>query len=201
MTVKKISRPAFHASGFTKGSWGFLEASAFVFVLRGATADRVSARLTLEAGDFFHDPLPAADAYLLMDLLHDWADADALRILEAVRRAAPARGRLLIIETLVPDEPGPHFGKTLDIIMLAVTGGRERRRILPPILAVPSLALLCLQPVHEQHRYGRDDEQQKIGHGRRVAHVEEVHPYLVRVDAQHFGHVGGTTASEDEYRI
>ena len=22
--------------------------------------------------------------------------------------------------------PGPHFGKTLDIIMLAVTGGRER---------------------------------------------------------------------------
>jgi hypothetical protein len=34
----------------------------------------------------------------------------------------------LIIETLVPDAPGPHFGKTLDLIMLAVTGGRERTR-------------------------------------------------------------------------
>jgi hypothetical protein len=32
----------------------------------------------------------------------------------------------LIVETLVRDTPGLHFGKTLDIIMLAVTGGRER---------------------------------------------------------------------------
>ena len=33
---------------------------------------------------------------------------------------------MLIVETLVPETPGPHFGKSLDIIMLAVTGGRER---------------------------------------------------------------------------
>jgi hypothetical protein len=26
----------------------------------------------------------------------------------------------------VPEAPGPHFGKTLDVIMLAVTGGKER---------------------------------------------------------------------------
>jgi hypothetical protein len=61
-----------------------------------------------------------------MDLLHDWDDADAARILAAVRRAAKPTSRLLIVETLVPETPGPHFGKTLDIIMLAVTGGRER---------------------------------------------------------------------------
>jgi hypothetical protein len=83
-------------------------------------------RLTLAGGDFFVDALPAADLYLLMDLLHDWGDADAARILGAVRRAAAPGARLLIIETLVPETPGPHFGKTLDIIMLAVTGGRER---------------------------------------------------------------------------
>jgi hypothetical protein len=35
---------------------------------------------------------------------------------------------VLIIETLVPEVVGPHFGKTVDIIMLAVTGGRERTR-------------------------------------------------------------------------
>jgi hypothetical protein len=83
-------------------------------------------RLSLLSGDFFADPLPAADLYLLMDLLHDWDDADAVRILTAVRRAARPGTHLLIVETLVPDTPGPHFGKTLDIIMLAVTGGRER---------------------------------------------------------------------------
>jgi hypothetical protein len=83
-------------------------------------------RLTLVGGDFFVDALPAADLYLLMDLLHDWDDGDAARILGAVRRAARPGARLLIVETLVPETPGPHFGKTLDIIMLAVTGGRER---------------------------------------------------------------------------
>jgi hypothetical protein len=83
-------------------------------------------RLTLTSGDFFADELPAADLYLLMDLLHDWDDVDAARILSAVRRAAPPQSRVLIVETLVPETPGPHFGKTLDIIMLAVTRGRER---------------------------------------------------------------------------
>jgi C-methyltransferase len=85
-------------------------------------------RLTVKPGSFFVDELPRADAYLLMDLLHDWDDADAARILQAVRRAAPSGAKLLIVETLVAEAPGPHFGKTLDIIMLAVTGGRERTR-------------------------------------------------------------------------
>ena len=83
-------------------------------------------RLELVGGDFFVDALPSGDLYVLMDVLHDWDDADAARIVTAVRRSARPRSRLLIIETLVPEIPGPHFGKTLDIIMLAVTGGRER---------------------------------------------------------------------------
>jgi hypothetical protein len=83
-------------------------------------------RLRIVAGDFLAGELPAADAYVLMDLLHDWSDPDAARILAAVRRAAQAHARLLIVETLVAEAPGPHAGKTLDVIMLAVTGGRER---------------------------------------------------------------------------
>jgi hypothetical protein len=83
-------------------------------------------RLTLIGGDFFADALPAADLYLLMEVLHDWDDADATRILAAVRRAASPGARVLIVEILVPDTPGPHSGKTRDVIMLAVTGGRER---------------------------------------------------------------------------
>jgi hypothetical protein len=96
-------------------------------VVAGASSLR-SPRLEIAAGDFFVDTPPQADLYLLMDLLHDWRDDDATRILASVRRGAPAHARVLIIETLVPESPGPHFGKTLDIIMLAVTGGRERTR-------------------------------------------------------------------------
>jgi hypothetical protein len=103
------------------------EAAGILFELPQVVADTKPApRMQIVTGDFFADTLPAADAYLLMDLLHDWVDSDAARILEAVRRAAPPHARLLIVETLVSDAPGPHLGKTLDIIMLAVTGGRER---------------------------------------------------------------------------
>jgi hypothetical protein len=106
-------------------------ARGILFELPRVAADAAaakSARLEIVAGDFFTAGLPAADLYMLMDLLHDWRDEDAAQILSAVRRAAPAHARLLIIETLVPEAPGPHFGKTLDLIMLAVTGGRERTR-------------------------------------------------------------------------
>ena len=94
-------------------------------VIPEAAAHR-SARLSLQPGDFFADALPAADAYLLMEVIHDWNDEDASRILAAVRRAAPANARLLIIEAIVSETPGPDFSKVLDVIMLAVTGGRER---------------------------------------------------------------------------
>jgi hypothetical protein len=85
-----------------------------------------SERLLLQPGDFFSDPLPACDAYLLMEVIHDWGDEEAIAILKAVRAAAPAHARLLVIEQLVPDEPGPHWAKTLDVLMLAVTGGLQR---------------------------------------------------------------------------
>jgi hypothetical protein len=89
-------------------------------------SDIRSDRLELEAGDFFVDRLPSADAYLLMEVIHDWTDDKAAKILAAVRRSAPRHAHVLIIETVVSDASGPHFGKTLDVIMLAITGGRER---------------------------------------------------------------------------
>lgn len=89
-------------------------------------ADIASPRLKLVAGDFFKDDLPVADCYLLMEVLHDWDDAHASAILAAVRRVAPRHARVLIIETLVSDDPGPGYGKSIDVMMLAVTGGRER---------------------------------------------------------------------------
>ena len=83
-------------------------------------------RLSLQAGDFFADPLPAADAYVLMEILHDWDNADCLRILSAIRRAAAPGAKLIVIEDGIAVRGQDAGGHNLDVIMLAVTGGRER---------------------------------------------------------------------------
>ena len=104
-------------------------ASGLLFELPHVIADATqiaSARLELMAGDFFVDPLPIADVYVLMEVIHDWNDEDAARILSALRRVAPKHARILLVETLVSESAELEFGKVLDIIMLAVTGGRER---------------------------------------------------------------------------
>jgi hypothetical protein len=85
-------------------------------------------RLALQSGNFFKDPLPRCDLYALMEVIHNWNDAEALAILQAVRRAASAQSRVLIIERMVSSEPGPDRAKLLDVAMLCVAGGRQRTR-------------------------------------------------------------------------
>jgi len=86
----------------------------------------VSERVTRQGGDFFAS-VPKADAYIIKHILHDWSDADSVRILSSVRAAAPAGARVLIVELVVEPRPGPDLAKLLDLEMLAVTtGGRER---------------------------------------------------------------------------
>ena len=100
---------------------GILFDQAHVIHASGAPSDR----LTLQAGDFFTDDLPTCDAYLLMDVIHDWDDEHATKILRRMRSAAPANARVLVIEAIVPDDPQPSWYKTLDIWMLAI-GGKQR---------------------------------------------------------------------------
>lgn len=89
-------------------------------------APLASPRLKLRAGDFFKDALPAADAYLIMEVIHDWPDAESVAILSAIRRAAPRDAKLLLIEQIVPDTPGPDWSKALDVLMLTLLGGKQR---------------------------------------------------------------------------
>lgn len=83
-------------------------------------------RLTVIPGDFLTDPLPACDAYVLMNVIHDWDDERAIAILSSVAKAGRAGGSVLVVETVLPSGGGPHYAKTLDVLMLAITGGRER---------------------------------------------------------------------------
>jgi len=94
--------------------------------------EAIGDRLTAQGGDFFRGPLPCCDAYLLMEVLHDWTDAQSQQILRQIRNAASDAAKLLVVETVLPDENarvdgnGVHFGNHLDINMMVLTGGRER---------------------------------------------------------------------------
>ena len=61
-----------------------------------------------------------------MEVIHDWPDAEAAAILSAIQKSASPSSRVLIIENVLNENQPDPRGHTLDIIMLAVTGGRER---------------------------------------------------------------------------
>jgi len=106
-------------------------ATGVLFDLPQVAAEAAAAasdRMTVQGGDFFKDDLPTCDAYLVMEVIHDWGDEESVAILRAIRRAAPPHARLLLIEQIVPATAGPHWSKMLDIHMLALLGGRQRTR-------------------------------------------------------------------------
>ncbi len=74
-------------------------------------------------GNFF-ESVPRGDVHLLSTILHDWDDNSAQRILETVHAAGGKR--LVVLDAVI--EPGntPDGAKWLDLLMLALAGGRER---------------------------------------------------------------------------
>lgn len=85
-----------------------------------------SDRLTLHGGDFFAGGLPASDAYIMIQILHDWSDEETVRILESIRKAAPPHAKLLLAEFLLPEEPKPSWTLLIDLVMMTELTGRER---------------------------------------------------------------------------
>jgi len=87
-------------------------------------------RYEFVAGDFFADPLPRADAYIVKSVIHDWDDERSVTLLRAIGRAMSAAARLLVVEPLLPEHPGTSGFDAMmahtDLNMLVVTGGRER---------------------------------------------------------------------------
>lgn len=94
-------------------------------VIEAARAES-SDRLKFQAGDFFHDQMPVAGAYTIMQVIHDWDDSDAIKILSGIRRAAPAHSKLLLIELLIPETPQRDWAKETDLFMLVFLHSRER---------------------------------------------------------------------------
>jgi hypothetical protein len=88
----------------------------------------MNGRCRIAAGDFFKHIPAGADAIYMQHIIHDWDDEPALKILENCRRALDGakNARLLVVDSVIPEGPEPHFAKMLDIEMLLMPGGRER---------------------------------------------------------------------------
>ncbi|MBS0222356.1 MAG: methyltransferase [Proteobacteria bacterium] len=84
-------------------------------------------RSNVVVGSFF-DPLPAgADLYILAQVIHDWPDDEAIRILRRCADAARPNGRVLLVERLVEPLPSLQHMRA-DLLMLALFGSGERSR-------------------------------------------------------------------------
>ena len=86
----------------------------------------VDDRVQIEEGSFFDSVPDGGDAYVLKNVIHDWPEEDAVRILKNVRNAARTGARLLLCEFVIPDHDRDFHGKWVDIEMLVVAGARER---------------------------------------------------------------------------
>jgi O-methyltransferase domain len=80
-------------------------------------------RCTFVEGSFF-DAVPPGDVHVLSTIIHDWDDESAQRILRTVR--ASAGERLVLVESVIEPGNDPSGAKWLDLLMLAIAGGRER---------------------------------------------------------------------------
>jgi hypothetical protein len=83
-------------------------------------------RVSYVGGDFFQDPIPPCDAYMMMTVLHDWSDDQSITILKNIKASAPRGAKVLILEGVVQPDARDNFLLDLDIEMLAMTSGRER---------------------------------------------------------------------------
>lgn len=86
-----------------------------------------ASRIRFEAGDFFERVPEGADTIIMKHILHDWSDERCSVVLANCRRSLARGGRLLVIDSVLTDQPESAFAKFLDLEMLVLTpGGRER---------------------------------------------------------------------------
>lgn len=89
-------------------------------------AEGIGDRCEVVGGDFFESVPPGGDAYILNGIIHNVDDARAVAVLRNCYRAMMEKGKLLLVEAVVPRGSEPHFSKFHDLILLVMTGGRER---------------------------------------------------------------------------
>ena len=103
------------------------DATATVLDLEAVVARAVPhPRLDFVAGDAFVEVPGGHDTYLLVNVIHDWGDEDAIALLRSVAEAAgPAR--IVVVDADHPSVPRELVATAADVLMAALTGGGRER--------------------------------------------------------------------------
>ena len=84
----------------------------------------LSERLAFVPGDFFADPLPAADVLLMGHILHDWNLEQKQALISKAYDALPTGGVLVVYESIIDDDRSQNaFGLLMSLNMLIETSG------------------------------------------------------------------------------
>ena len=86
-----------------------------------------AARIQPAPGDF-REEVPSGDVLIVRHVLHNWADDAAVEILTNCARAVSASGHVLVMDAILTPDDRPDSASMLDLEMLTMTGGRERRK-------------------------------------------------------------------------
>jgi hypothetical protein len=93
---------------------------------RGFLGGELTRRTSMQECDFFREVPSGCRAYMMKSVIHDWNDEKAKEILMNCRQAVPANGALFLVEWGLSEANLPATGKLMDLVMLVVTGGKER---------------------------------------------------------------------------
>lgn len=86
----------------------------------------LNGRCQVVGGNFF-DSVPAGgDAYILKNVIHDWDDSHGVVILRNCWQAMAEKGKVLLVEMLLPLEGAASLESLMDLNMLVISTGRER---------------------------------------------------------------------------
>jgi O-methyltransferase domain/Dimerisation domain len=81
-------------------------------------------RLSFQVGDFFRDPLPAADVLIMGHILHDWDLQQKHLLLQKAYATLPKRGALIIYEAMIDNDRSKNLaGLLMSLNMLIETAG------------------------------------------------------------------------------
>jgi hypothetical protein len=86
-------------------------------------------RVELVSGSFFESVPKGGDVYFLRHIVHDWGDAEVVKILTRCREAMRRDAKLLIMERMEDPEQVNLSNALTDLdLMVMLRGARERTR-------------------------------------------------------------------------
>ena len=88
------------------------------------TANGLANRVKFSAGDFFNQPLPAADVIMMGHILHDWDLSGKKQLIRKAWEALPAGGAFVAYDAVIDDDRRQNaFGLMMSLNMLIETPG------------------------------------------------------------------------------